>query len=450
MKKKVILGPNVSESVAFWLKSLIEDYQKQEVAKLTEEIELIRLPIPIRHTDFKQQEEIDGLLQDKINKSMANSMAQNALFTLSDFDNEGDHKGKDCDEYLGIIYVSNDQVVHYNVYDFLAILDHFFRSLKLVPSAKELTPSKSVTLGAAQVYFYDELQNRPLENAFTLDGWPKPVRPILDKSYYHDGLFAEQIFMFAMRAQDLIEEDQDHLSDAFYRYLSGKEQVHCLPMPKYFGLFPYKSPTSFLFLDRDGVINKDKSYVYKINDCEIIPEIYQVMTWGKEKNKMIAVVTNQSGIGRGMYTVADTMLLHDWMRIHFHSRNLMLSLFEMCPYHHEGPTQAPFSKYSLLRKPLPGMVLKVGRQFPLNLRASLMIGDKYSDYLWMPLLQTILIKGNYDLTPAPGDGDASLAFRPEDGGPLGLERLKNNNILLGPRPLIVQDHGELLKKLQSI
>ena len=151
-----------------------------------------------------------------------------------------------------------------------------------------------------------------------------------------------------------------------------------------------------LFLDRDGVINVDKTYVYKIEDCEIIPDIYPVLMWGKDNDFETAVLTNQSGIGRGMYTSEDAHVMHRWMAQHFDQKGLPIGAFEMAPFHHEG-MEGPLRKHSHLRKPFPGMALKVGERVPINLRQSFMIGDKTSDILWLPLLRSYIIQGRYEL-----------------------------------------------------
>ena len=68
-----------------------------------------------------------------------------------------------------------------------------------------------------------------------------------------------------------------------------------------------------LFLDRDGVINVEKNYVYRIEDFEFLPGIFDLCTIAKQRGFLLVVITNQAGIGRGYYSEADFNRLTDWM-----------------------------------------------------------------------------------------------------------------------------------------
>jgi len=69
-----------------------------------------------------------------------------------------------------------------------------------------------------------------------------------------------------------------------------------------------------LFLDRDGVINVDKGYVYKIEDIEFIDRIFELCKAYRDKGYEIIIITNQAGIARGYYTEEDFIKLMDWMK----------------------------------------------------------------------------------------------------------------------------------------
>ena len=69
-----------------------------------------------------------------------------------------------------------------------------------------------------------------------------------------------------------------------------------------------------LFLDRDGVINEDKSYVHKIEDFNFIDGIFDLVRYANQKGFKIIVITNQAGIGRGYYSERQFWNLTKWMK----------------------------------------------------------------------------------------------------------------------------------------
>jgi len=68
-----------------------------------------------------------------------------------------------------------------------------------------------------------------------------------------------------------------------------------------------------LFLDRDGVINKEKNYLYKIEDFEFIDGVFEICKYFQDKGYLIIVITNQAGIARGKYSEEDFNKLTKWM-----------------------------------------------------------------------------------------------------------------------------------------
>ena len=128
-----------------------------------------------------------------------------------------------------------------------------------------------------------------------------------------------------------------------------------------------------LFLDRDGVINVDKNYVYKIDDFEFIESIFKIALNYQEQGYLIFVITNQAGIARGLYTENDFMVLTDWMINEFKKRGIIITRVYFCPHHPE------YTGHCECRKPNPGMVLQAKKEFDLDLPNSILIGDKMSD-----------------------------------------------------------------------
>jgi D-glycero-D-manno-heptose 1,7-bisphosphate phosphatase len=128
-----------------------------------------------------------------------------------------------------------------------------------------------------------------------------------------------------------------------------------------------------LFLDRDGVINKEKNYVFKIEDFEFIEGIFDFCVYFQKRGYLIFVITNQAGIARGFYSEDDFNILTDWMVSQFEKRNILISKVYHCPHHPDitGPCNC--------RKPNPGMILQAANEFDLNLSESILVGDYESD-----------------------------------------------------------------------
>ncbi|MEA5428587.1 D-glycero-alpha-D-manno-heptose-1,7-bisphosphate 7-phosphatase [Arcicella lustrica] len=128
-----------------------------------------------------------------------------------------------------------------------------------------------------------------------------------------------------------------------------------------------------IFLDRDGVINVDKNYVYRISDFEFRVSIFEVCKKYQDEGYLIFVITNQAGIARGYYTENDFNLLTDWMLSQFEERGVYITKVYFCPHHPE------FTGECSCRKPNPGMILKAQEEFNLDLEESVLFGDKESD-----------------------------------------------------------------------
>ncbi|MFQ5653030.1 MAG: D-glycero-alpha-D-manno-heptose-1,7-bisphosphate 7-phosphatase [bacterium] len=133
-----------------------------------------------------------------------------------------------------------------------------------------------------------------------------------------------------------------------------------------------------LFLDRDGVINKDINYLYRIEDFEFIDGIFEVCHFFQRAKFDIFVVTNQAGIARGLYTEKDFHTLTDWMVTQFRKRAIEIKKVYFCPYH-ETAGIGKYKQESYDRKPNPGMILKAREEFNLDLSASYLLGNKESD-----------------------------------------------------------------------
>jgi len=128
-----------------------------------------------------------------------------------------------------------------------------------------------------------------------------------------------------------------------------------------------------LFLDRDGVINVEKDYLYKIKDFEFIDGIFDLCRYYQKLGFIIVVITNQSGIARDYYTQSDFEVLTSWMLDEFLKKNILISKVYYCPHHPE------ISGECSCRKPKSGMLLDAKIDLDIDLTKSIIIGDKESD-----------------------------------------------------------------------
>ncbi|SFV59047.1 D-glycero-D-manno-heptose 1,7-bisphosphate phosphatase [hydrothermal vent metagenome] len=128
-----------------------------------------------------------------------------------------------------------------------------------------------------------------------------------------------------------------------------------------------------LFLDRDGVINVEKEYLYKQEDFEFIEGIFDLCRYYQDLGYLIFVVTNQSGIARKFYSEADFSKLTQWMLGAFEKEGIHITKVYHCPHHPD------ISGECACRKPKPGMLLDAAKEYGVDLANSVMVGDKERD-----------------------------------------------------------------------
>jgi len=132
------------------------------------------------------------------------------------------------------------------------------------------------------------------------------------------------------------------------------------------------------FLDRDGVINLDHGYVYRREDFEFVPGTLEAARLLAADGLALVVVTNQSGIGRGLYSERDFEALTTWMAGQFDAAGAPLAGVYFCP-HHPDEAAGDLRRACECRKPAPGMLLRAARELQLDLARSVLFGDKRSD-----------------------------------------------------------------------
>ena len=145
-----------------------------------------------------------------------------------------------------------------------------------------------------------------------------------------------------------------------------------------------------IFLDRDGVINKEIHYLHKINDLEFVDGIFDVCIHFQNLGYQNIIITNQSGIGRGYYEESDYQKITNWMLSKFNGYGVKILDIFHCPH-------APDSNCNC-RKPKPGMLLNAKTKYGIDMKRSWLIGDKETDIQAANnagINQTILIKSGY-------------------------------------------------------
>ena len=133
-----------------------------------------------------------------------------------------------------------------------------------------------------------------------------------------------------------------------------------------------------LFLDRDGVINVNHGYVHTPAETRFLPGIFDLTGAAREAGFIIIVATNQAGIARGFYGVAQFIDYTRWMHEEFAARGVCIEATYFCPHHPVAGVGEGLRDCDC-RKPKPGMLLAAAARFGIDLGASVMVGDSDSD-----------------------------------------------------------------------
>lgn len=149
---------------------------------------------------------------------------------------------------------------------------------------------------------------------------------------------------------------------------------------------PHKNGQKALFLDRDGILNIDKAYVYRFSDIQWVEGIFELIHFANTHQLLVIVLTNQSGVAQGIYQEADVVELHAQMKSFLEGKNLRVDDWFYCTEYDSDR-----------RKPRPGMMIEARDKYGIDLSQSYMIGDKASDVLEIEGPSTFLLKGNYPL-----------------------------------------------------
>jgi D,D-heptose 1,7-bisphosphate phosphatase len=132
------------------------------------------------------------------------------------------------------------------------------------------------------------------------------------------------------------------------------------------------------FLDRDGTLNHDHGYTYRIEEFRWIEGAKTAIRQLNDAGYLVFIVTNQAGIARGYYDAAAVETLHDWMQGELATVGAHFDDIRYCPHHPEG-TVPEFAIACDCRKPATGMLKSLIKQWSPDISRSFMLGDSDKD-----------------------------------------------------------------------
>jgi D-glycero-D-manno-heptose 1,7-bisphosphate phosphatase len=135
------------------------------------------------------------------------------------------------------------------------------------------------------------------------------------------------------------------------------------------------SPTPAVFFDRDGTLNVEKNYLYRHEDWEWEDGAISAVRQLQAAGYLIVILTNQSGIARGLYSSADVRKLHALVQLDLARNGAQIDAFYCCPHHPD------FTGACLCRKPGTQMLLEAAQDLNVNMQLSWMVGDRISDLI---------------------------------------------------------------------
>lgn len=146
-----------------------------------------------------------------------------------------------------------------------------------------------------------------------------------------------------------------------------------------------------VFLDRDGVLTKEKSYICKVEEMEIFSYTADCIRKIKEKGYYAIVITNQSGVARGYLTETELWKMNEYL-----VKKTEVDAIYYCPHHPEGLV-AQYRRECNCRKPKTGMLEQACSDFCIELAHSYMIGDRACDILTGQRfgISTVLLESGY-------------------------------------------------------
>ena len=145
-----------------------------------------------------------------------------------------------------------------------------------------------------------------------------------------------------------------------------------------------------IFLDRDGVINKEVGYLSRVTDFKFIKGVFDACLYFQKLNYKIIIISNQSGIARGYFNENDYLKLTEWMLGQFNNNGIKILDTFYCPHDPKSHCEC--------RKPKPGMFLEAKKKYNIDMKNSWMIGDSESDIKSANaagIINTILVRSGH-------------------------------------------------------
>lgn len=152
-----------------------------------------------------------------------------------------------------------------------------------------------------------------------------------------------------------------------------------------------KSGRPAVFLDRDGVLTEENGYTRSVENLKLFPYTAECIRQIHEKGYYAIVITNQSGVARGLFTEEALLEMNDYLR-----KQTNVDAIFYCPHHPEGEIEK-YRRLCNCRKPETGMFEAACREFAIDIRNSYMVGDRASDILagQNAGVKTILLESGY-------------------------------------------------------
>jgi D-glycero-D-manno-heptose 1,7-bisphosphate phosphatase len=143
-------------------------------------------------------------------------------------------------------------------------------------------------------------------------------------------------------------------------------------------LMKEKKRRAAIFLDRDGTINEEVGYLDRIEKLQLIPGAAEAIRLINESGMKAVIVTNQSGIARGLFDEAFVSQVHARLREMLREEGALIDAFYFCP-HHPTDGRVEYLKICDCRKPAPGMLLRAVEDLRIDPNHSYMVGDTLKD-----------------------------------------------------------------------
>ncbi|MBI5815165.1 MAG: HAD-IIIA family hydrolase [Nitrospinae bacterium] len=151
-----------------------------------------------------------------------------------------------------------------------------------------------------------------------------------------------------------------------------------------------------VFLDRDGCVNVEDNHIRDIAQFRLYPDTLEAIRKLNSAGFKVVVITNQSGVARGLMTEELVRQTHDLLMKWTREAGVTIDRIEYCPHHPEGSV-ADYAKTCDCRKPMPGMLIRAAKELGADLPESYVVGDKISDIELGPATgaKAILVRTGY-------------------------------------------------------